>query len=201
MDQMKTGAFIAALRKEKGMTQKDLADSLSVSDRTVSRWETGTGMPEVSLMLPLCEELGISVNELLLAERIPDTEKEMRAEKLMMDLVSEREENRRKVILAVIIGGLTIGAGMLLSLSTVIFEMSSSMRTFYMTVGLLVMFGGIGVCAFLDMHSGTYECSYCSHRFVPTAAAYLMGAHTISKRYLKCPSCGRSGMFRRRLTH
>lgn len=65
MDQIKTGKFIANMRREKQLTQFQLADKLSISDKAVSKWECGNGMPDVSLMLPLCEILEISVNELL----------------------------------------------------------------------------------------------------------------------------------------
>ena len=74
MDQKKTGAFIAQMRKEKGLTQAELADLLLISDKTVSKWETGKGLPEVSLMLPLCETLGISVNELLTGAKLSPAE-------------------------------------------------------------------------------------------------------------------------------
>ena len=70
MDQIRIGAFISQLRKEKNMTQKDLAEKLGITDRAISKWETGRGMPEVSLMKPLCEALDISINELLSGERI-----------------------------------------------------------------------------------------------------------------------------------
>ena len=69
MDQLKTGKFIAEMRKSKGLTQKQLADALLISDKTVSKWECGNGLPEVSLMLPLCEILGITVNELITGKR------------------------------------------------------------------------------------------------------------------------------------
>ncbi len=69
MDQVKIGKFISQMRKEKGLTQKQLGEELLISDKTVSKWETGKGMPEVSLMLPLCEKLGINVNELLTGKR------------------------------------------------------------------------------------------------------------------------------------
>ena len=59
MDQIKIGKFIATLRKECKLTQRQLADKLAISDKTVSKWECGLGLPEVSLMLPLCATLGI----------------------------------------------------------------------------------------------------------------------------------------------
>lgn len=60
MDQIKTGKFISALRKEKNLTQLQLADILGISDKTISKWERGAGLPDVSLMIPLCEALEIS---------------------------------------------------------------------------------------------------------------------------------------------
>ena len=69
MDQNKTGKFIAGERKRKALTQKQLAEALGISDKTISKWERGGGFPEVSLLLPLCRELDITVNELLAGER------------------------------------------------------------------------------------------------------------------------------------
>ena len=69
MDNLKFGAFIAQLRKEKNLTQKELADRLNVTDKAVSKWETGKGFPDVKLMEPLAQELGVSLVELLNGER------------------------------------------------------------------------------------------------------------------------------------
>ena len=66
MNQEKIGAFISMLRKEKGYTQKDVANRLDLSEKTISKWECGKGLPEVAYMEPLCSLLGISVNELLI---------------------------------------------------------------------------------------------------------------------------------------
>lgn len=75
MDQIKIGNFISSLRKEKQMTQKELADTLHVSDRAISKWENGRGLPELSLLQPLCKALDISINELLNGERMKKDEK------------------------------------------------------------------------------------------------------------------------------
>lgn len=71
MDQIKTGRFIAAERKRQGRTQRQLAEALGISDKTVSKWECGNGFPEVSLLLPLCQALEVSVNELLTGAAYP----------------------------------------------------------------------------------------------------------------------------------
>ena len=73
MNQIQIGRFIAASRKAQGLTQRQLADKLGISDKTVSKWECGKGLPEVSLMLPLCASLGITVNDLLSGERVSGT--------------------------------------------------------------------------------------------------------------------------------
>ena len=89
MDQIKTGKFIADERKKKGYTQRQLAEQLGISDKTISKWERGNGFPEISLLLPLCNELDLSVNELLTGERISETEYREKAEENMVNLVKE----------------------------------------------------------------------------------------------------------------
>lgn len=80
MDQIKIGKFIAETRKQKNMTQRQLADVLSISDKTVSKWECGKGLPEISLMMPLCETLQMTVNDLLTGERVSENDYQKKAE-------------------------------------------------------------------------------------------------------------------------
>ena len=94
MDQARVGRFIAACRRERGLTQRQLAEQLLVSDKTISKWETGRGLPEVSLMLPLCVALGITVNDLLSGERVGEGDYRKKAEENMMELVRENAQNR-----------------------------------------------------------------------------------------------------------
>ena len=70
MDQMKIGAFISSCRKEKGLTQAKLAEQIGISDRAVSKWENGKSLPDASIMMELCDILGITVNDLLKGERV-----------------------------------------------------------------------------------------------------------------------------------
>ena len=94
MDQIKIGQLIADCRKEKNMTQRQLADQLKISDKTVSKWECGKGLPDASSMLPLCEALNINVNELLSGERLADVDHQEKAEETMMELYQERGYTR-----------------------------------------------------------------------------------------------------------
>ena len=87
MDANKIGAFIKELRTQKNMTQKDLAEAINCTDKAISRWETGRGVPEVSLLVPLSKALDVSVNELLTGERfIPEkkTQEQDQYENLVM---------------------------------------------------------------------------------------------------------------------
>ena len=93
MDQIQIGQFIQTLRKEKNLTQKELADKVGVSDKAVSKWETGRSMPDTSLLGPLCSELGISVNELLSAEKLPPENYAGKAEVTIMELLNENKNN------------------------------------------------------------------------------------------------------------
>ncbi|WP_028519489.1 helix-turn-helix domain-containing protein [Ruminococcus flavefaciens] len=201
MDQVKIGKFISQMRKEKGLTQKQLGEELLISDKTVSKWETGKGMPEVSLMLPLCEKLGINVNELLTGERIPDEDYKKKAEENIMNIMREKEESIRKIIVSVIAGVTGILAGCTLILVSGVFNMETWQRGLLLAIGIIVMIGGIAVAAIEDMTAGTYECKYCGTRFVPSAASYLFGVHTITRRSLTCPKCGKRSYCKRRLTH
>lgn len=86
MDQQKIGAFIAECRKEKGMTQAQLAEKLGVSDKSVSRWENGRTMPDMSLYEDLCAILDIQVSELLYAKKLEDHEKISQGEKAALGI-------------------------------------------------------------------------------------------------------------------
>lgn len=96
MDQVKVGSFIAQIRKEEGMTQKELAGAIGVSDKTISKWECGNGMPELSMLIPLCELLKINVNELLSGERLSHDNYSRKAEENIMSLMQEKEENKKQ---------------------------------------------------------------------------------------------------------
>ena len=98
MEQAMIGKFISACRKEKGLTQIQLAEKLNITNRAVSKWETGKSMPDVSLMLDLCNILGITVNELLSGERIME-DYQKRAEENLMELQAKKEKHKENTIL------------------------------------------------------------------------------------------------------
>ncbi len=200
MDQIKIGRFIAQERKQKNYTQRQLADRLGISDKTISKWERGNGFPEVSLLLPLCEELDISVNELLTGERVSDTEYRKKAEENMVNLVKEAQESKKKIILSALVAGLVILAATPLFVVSGAVPMENWLRILLIIIGMVVIVVGIGIACVLDREAGAFECPECKERFVPEMGEYIMGPHTLTKRKLKCPNCGAYKYCRKVLT-
>lgn len=200
MDIVKTGRFIAEVRKERGLTQRELADALCISDKTVSKWETGRGLPEVSLMLPLCGVLGISVNDLLTGERVTPSDYQKKAEENMMDLMQENAENRKRMALSVICGAITVVAVCALVVIASYLPMPAAARIALIVFAAAVAAAGIGAAAMLEVRAGHYECPHCGALFVPTMGDYVKGYHILTRRRLRCPHCGKTGMCRHRIT-
>lgn len=102
------GKFIQEIRKEKGLTQKELAELIGVSDKTISKWENGNSSPDTSMLMSLSEALEITVNELLSAEKISPENYSMKAEETIMTLMKENEAGKRRHLISQIIGLLLI---------------------------------------------------------------------------------------------
>lgn len=201
MDQITTGKFIAERRKARGLTQRELADLLNISDKTVSKWERGGGLPEVSLMLPLCKELDISVNELLSGKKLSDSEYKQNAEDNILSLIQEeRAKTKFQTIIAVIVVVATFFAGLTLIMLSGFLEMKTLYRILLIVIGAVVILTGIGVAVALEITCGAFECRKCGHRFVPSVGAYLMGIHTATTRLLKCPKCKKTSWCARRMS-
>lgn len=200
MNQILTGQFIKECRKEKGLTQEQLAEKLNISCKTVSKWECGNGLPEVSLMLSLCNELGITVNELLSGCRIDSKDYQQKAEENLISAIRERKDNKKKIIIEVVVACISVLSGSLLCVLSGIFAMPLYMRVLLICTGLVVMAAGIGVCCVLDRDAGYFQCPKCKKLFVPTMAAYVAGPHTFTRRQLKCPHCGKISYCKKKLS-
>ena len=199
MDQSKIGRFIADTRKAKSLTQRQLADALSISDKTVSKWETGKGLPDVSLMLPLCGALDITVNDLLTGEKVSASNYQKKAEENMMDLIKENQENKKRMILSIICGVITIIAVCSLVIIASYLELPAAVRILLILLALATAAAGVGAAAVLEVQAGYYVCPACGAAFVPTLEEYIKGYHTFTRRRLTCPSCGQTSMCRHRI--
>lgn len=199
MDQIKIGRFIAETRKSKNLTQKQLAEKLSISDKTVSKWECGKGLPDVSIMFDLCEELQITVNDLLTGERVSKIDYQKKAEENMMNLMKENQENKKRMILSVICAVITIIATCSLVVIAAYIEMPVIARVAVIILALVTGVFGIEAAAVLEVKAGYYECPHCKALFVPTMGEYVKGYHTITRRRLTCHECGKTSMCKHRI--
>ena len=200
MDQIRIGKFIAESRKARNLTQRQLADALSISDKTISKWECGKGLPEVSLMLPLCAALDITVNDLLSGEKVSSADYQKKAEGNMINLMKENEENKKRMALSIITGVITVIAVCALIVIVSLIDLPTLVRIILIVFSIAVGAAGIAAAAMLDARAGYFECPYCKELFVPSMGAYVKGYHTITKRRLTCPKCGKTGMCRHRVT-
>ena len=118
MDAKITGCFIAQLRKELGLTQKELAEKLEVTDKAISRWETGKGLPDTSLLKPLAEIFGVSVGELLSGKRMDDSQIKSQADHIILESLGyeERQEKWKGILRYVFLGILVALGGMFFSM-------------------------------------------------------------------------------------
>lgn len=199
MDQLKVGKFISTNRKLKHMTQRELADILGISDKTISKWETGNGLPEVSLMLPLCEALDISVNELLSGEKLSIINYQEKAEDNMLSLLKENEANRKRLFQTIVSIVTTIIASVSLIMMASFLNLNIIIRIFLISIALIIIILSIISIILTDSKTGYYECSSCHHQFMPTIHEYVKGYHTFTKRYLRCPKCKKTNLCRRKL--
>lgn len=150
-------------------------------------------------MLPLCGALGISVNELLAGRRVEDTEYKEQAEANMMDLVRQNQENKKRMVLSIICGSVTVVAVVALTIIASHLPLPVAARGAVLALALITAVAGIGGAAVLDVDAGWYQCPACGALFVPTMAEYVKGYHTFTRRKLTCPECGRRGMCRHRV--
>lgn len=191
MDQVKIGKFISDERKAKGYTQKQLSELLGISDKTISKWECGNGFPEASLLLPLCIELEITVNELLTGERISQQNYKKKAEENMVNMIREKEENKQKILLTTIIGVISTITFLTLLLVVCFYTdvITLSIKIVLMMIAISVFCVGLYVAMWGDRKIGYFKCRNCNELFTPTFMQYTMGMHLLSTRYLKCPHC------------
>ncbi len=199
MDQIRIGQFIAETRKSRNLTQRQLADSLAISDKTISKWENGRGLPDASLLLPLCEALHITVNDLLSGEVVSTTDYPKQAERNLMDLMKINEENRRKMTVSIICSVITIIAVGALTAIASFLDLPTVARVILLIFSTATAAAGIWAAVVLACTAGYFECPYCQALFVPSTKEYIKSYHTFTRRRLTCPVCGNTGMCRHRL--
>ena len=192
MDQVKIGKFIAECRKKVNLTQMQLAEKLGITDKAVSKWERGIAMPDTSIMLELCDILGISVNELLSGEKISMENNNQKNEQLLFDMAKELEQKNKTVWksmwVIMIISMTALFSGILIAA----FLIPEGVWQLLTIIGICIVF--LIPCFYalkLEVSVGAYKCKNCGHEIVPTYKEAMNAMHMGFTRYLKCPKCNK----------
>ena len=192
MDQIKIGKFIAERRRAVGLTQAQLAEKLNITDRAVSKWETGRAMPDSSLMLDLCGVLKITVNDLLNGEEINMENNNQKNEELLLAMAKELEQKNKTI-------WTTMWAIMIVSMIALIAGLF--VAAFLIPEGPWQLVAILCICVVflipcfyalkLEVSVGAYKCKNCGYEIVPTYTQALNAMHRGTTRYLKCPKCNK----------
>ena len=197
----KVGTFLAELRKERNLTQDELGEKIGVTNKTVSRWENGNYLPPAEILQILSELYDVSINELLSGGRLDEKHyKENAEEYIVADLMKKRNEAKKRLTVSCIVAAITILAGLSIILLSALLSAPIWLKIGSIIFSLIIIILGIGVCCVLTVDAGVYECPACGEKFVPSMKDFICGTHTLTKRNLKCPKCGKKSFCKKRLS-
>ena len=190
MDQIKIGKFIAACRKKANLTQMQLAERLNITDRAISKWENGKSLPDSSIMLTLCDVLGISVNDLLCGEVVTMDNYNKELENNLLDMVKQKEASDKRLLTAEVFIGIAATVVLFtLVLLAAFLEMANGLRICLMALGFVLFLGGCFYALRIEQVAGFYVCKECGYKYVPTYKAVNFAPHMGRTRYMRCPRC------------
>ena len=192
MDQIKIGKFIQEKRKQKNITQSDLAEKLNITDRAISKWENGICMPDASNMPELCKILDITINDLFSGEVVDMKDNEKKLEENLLEMAKLKEEKDKQLLkLEVVIGYISSITFLILIFVASYIEMSSWVRILLIIVGSVIFLFGASNAIKIVQVAGYYECPNCKHKYVPTYKSVFLSEHMGRTRKMKCPKCGK----------
>lgn len=192
MDQVKIGKFIANCRKNVNLTQAQLAEKLNITDRAISKWETGKSLPDSSIMLTLCDILGISVNDLLCGEVVTVENYSKELENNLLEMIKQKERADKRLLSAEVFIGITATVVLLaLVLLAAFVQMNGWLRGTLILLGFTLFLAGCFYALRIEQVAGYYECKECGHRYIPTYKAMTLAPHMGRTRYMSCPQCGK----------
>ena len=191
MDYNKIGEFIATERKAKKLTQAKLAEKIFVSEKTISKWENGKGLPDTSVLTKLCEVLEVSLNELLSGERLLKDNKQD-CEKLLLNMAKKIEQKNKTIWNAMWVVMAVSMIALLAGLAITAFLIPEGIWQIVSIISLCIVF--LIPCLYalkLEVSVGYYKCKNCGNEFVSTYFQALMAMHMRTTRHLKCPKCNK----------
>ena len=191
MNQIKTGKLIAECRKRKNLTQLQLADMLHITDRAVSKWETGRALPDSSIMIRLCEILEISVNDLLNGEIIECSNSKIE-NKLLLEMIKQKEVSDRRLLnIEILLGIIGILPTIISVLIVVAIPMKEWIGVVIILTSMIPFLISTPFLIMIEQRAGYYECSNCTNKYVPEYKKIFLSRHIGRKRKLKCPKCNK----------
>ena len=192
MNQVKIGKFIASKRKEQGLTQLQLAEKLCITDRAVSKWETGKSLPDASLMPELCKLLKITINDLLCGEVVSVENYNEKAEKALLEMVKKEEMQNKKLMMYENVIGFGSTISFLIQVLVAVFfvkNTTAQILLFILAFAFLII--GVSFALKIETETGYYECQKCHNKYVPKYSSVYFAMHLGTTRYMKCPKCGK----------
>ena len=195
MDQVRIGRFIAEKRKAQKLTQQQLAEALGITDRAVSKWETGRSLPDASVMLELCRLLKITVNDLLNGEVVSMERYNETAERNLLEMVKQKEAADKRLLKTEVVIGVTSSVFLFVTVivGAMFMKMEKPLWIFFLLfgVGLAQFIVCMSFALRIEQVAGYYECRKCGHRYVPDYRTVSLAMHMGRTRYIKCPACGK----------
>ena len=190
MNLLKIGQFIAEQRKKNCLTQMQLAEKLNITDRAVSKWETGKSLPDSSIMLELCQILNISVNDLLSGEVVTMDNYNKELENNLLEMVKQKQEADKRLLRMETLAGLMacvpFAAGIVIGLFV---PMEEWKQVVIVLSGMIPLLVAIPFLLRIEQVAGFYECKKCHHQYVPEYKSVFVAPHIGRTRYMKCHEC------------
>lgn len=189
MDQEKIGRFIASCRKKHNLTQDRLAEKLGITYKAVSKWETGKGLPDASIMIDLCNILDISVNDLLSGEVISKVNYMNKAEENLIELKEMSERNNKRLLLLEVVMIIICLLSFIVMMFASFYVTSVGLKYILIGSATFILLFTLIFAFIIEKEAGYYECGKCHHKYKPTTKQILFSTHIGWTRKLRCPIC------------
>ena len=200
MDQEKIGKFISIKRKEKGITQSELAELLGISDRAISKWENGNCLPDASNMQELCKILNITINDLFSGEVVDMEDNVKRLEENLLEMTKLKEQRDKELLLSEIF--ICVSVSIMLCASILIvnyIEMDNWLKIVIVLSTVIPFAIGVLYALRIEQIAGYYECSNCHHKYIPSYKTILFAMHINRTRRMKCPHCNKKTWHKKKI--
>lgn len=192
MNQEKIGRFISEKRREKHLTQSELAERLGITDRAISKWENGVCLSDAGTMPELCEILDITINDLFSGEKVDTKKNEKKLEQNLLEMTKMKEEKDKQLLnLEIIIGIVLVIFFLGVIIIALLINMPEWIKLTIIIPDIIIFLIATFFMVSIEQKAGYYECDICHHKYVPTYKSVLFAQHIGRTRKMKCPKCGK----------